>query len=247
MKFEPISLAEMDSLKLMNRLDNKFVFSVNQLHEVLEKAAYHYRVLEINNQREFFYYTKYFDTQDWFFFNEHQTGRADRYKIRMRTYEVNNLSYLEIKHKTNKGNTKKSRIKIPNTEELTDEGKEFIKTKVGIDADKLRISSVNGFRRITLASFVTQERITIDHTLSFASNGRNINLDKLCIAEVKRDRSSSRTPIVDIMKDVHGQNTGLSKYCLGISYLNDNVRQNEFKPKKLLINKIEQDDFFRSK
>ena len=243
-RFTPISLSEMDDLKLMNRLDNKFVFSINELGNVLRQAAEHYRVLEINGQREFFYLTKYMDTPDWFFFSEHQKGHADRYKIRMRTYEVNQQSYLEIKHKTNKGQTKKSRIKISNTDGLDDECRRFIEEKTHRQADNLNFVSINGFNRITLASFETHERITIDHNLSFSYEGKSIKLNRLCIAEVKKERSSMRTPIIDIMKNVHGLNTGLSKYCIGISYLHEDLKQNAFKPKKLLINKIERNEYF---
>ena len=242
--FKPISLSEMDDLKLMNRLDNKFVFSINELGNVLRQAAEHYRVLEINGQREFFYLTKYMDTPDWFFFSEHQKGHADRYKIRMRTYEVNQQSYLEIKHKTNKGQTKKSRIKISNTDGLNDECRRFIEEKTHRQSDNLDFVSINGFNRITLASFETHERITIDHNLSFSHDGKTIKLNRLCIAEVKKERSSMRTPIIDIMKNVHGLNTGLSKYCIGISYLHEDLKQNAFKPKKLLINKIERNEYF---
>jgi len=242
--FRPVSLDEMDDLKLMNRLDNKYVFSVDRLPDVLSEASKHYHVLEINGQRDFFYLTKYLDTPDFHFYTMHHNGRGNRYKVRMRTYEVNNQSYLEIKHKTNKGNTKKSRIKIPNTDELSIEGKDFINSKTDVNANDLQIVSVNGFNRITLASFETHERITIDYNLSFTQHGETLNLSKLCIAEVKRERSSARTPIIDIMKIVHGCNTGMSKYCVGTAMLNKQLKQNTFKERELLISKIERNEYF---
>ena len=39
----------------------------------------------------------------------------ERDKVRLRTYETNSLTYLEVKHKTNKGRTVKSRIRSNNT------------------------------------------------------------------------------------------------------------------------------------
>ena len=116
--------------------------------------------------------------------------------------------------------------------------RKFIEEKTPRSADNLDFVSINGFTRITLASFQTNERITIDHNLSFSYGDKTVKLDHLCIAEVKKERSASRTPIIDIMKNVHGLNTGLSKYCIGISYLHEDLKQNAFKPKKLLINKI---------
>ena len=34
-RYNSISLAEMDSVKLMNRIDSKFIFSINDLHDIL--------------------------------------------------------------------------------------------------------------------------------------------------------------------------------------------------------------------
>ena len=49
--YNPISLAEMDSVKLMDRTDTKFTFHINQLPQVLELAKAYYKVFEINDKR----------------------------------------------------------------------------------------------------------------------------------------------------------------------------------------------------
>ncbi|MFM2228511.1 MAG: hypothetical protein RL664_1854 [Bacteroidota bacterium] len=45
--FEPISLLEMDRVKLMNRIDTKFAFSKKQLVQILPDLAADYKILEI--------------------------------------------------------------------------------------------------------------------------------------------------------------------------------------------------------
>ena len=48
MSFDPISLTEMDAVKLMNRTDTKFVFPLSTLIKILPKLQKHYRILEID-------------------------------------------------------------------------------------------------------------------------------------------------------------------------------------------------------
>lgn len=240
-KFNPVSLSELDSLCLMNRHDNKFVFSVQLLPDLLERASKFYKILEINNQRNFYYVTRYLDTPDKQFYHAHQCGRANRFKLRLRTYEVNQLSFLEIKHKTNKGNTEKSRIKVTGTEHLDDSGKKFILKHMDVPVDSLQLSSINYFHRITLASFESRERITIDYNLTFAREDKSVSLPKICIAEIKFEKSSGRSPIMNILKELKAFNTGFSKYCIGTVFLDESIKQNGFKSKKLLIKKIEND------
>ncbi|MBL0047611.1 MAG: hypothetical protein IPP32_05865 [Bacteroidetes bacterium] len=60
--FQPITLAEMDSVKLMDRTDTKFVFHVQDLDAVLSDISKHYRALEVEGTRWSPYETLYYDT-----------------------------------------------------------------------------------------------------------------------------------------------------------------------------------------
>ena len=61
-QFTPISLKNMDGVKLMNRSDTKFTFSSQKLPILLEKLIPFYNVLEINGKRLHSYKSLYFDT-----------------------------------------------------------------------------------------------------------------------------------------------------------------------------------------
>ena len=56
--------------------------------------------------------TLYFDTPDRQMYAEHQRGRKNRQKIRVRRYESSGVSFLEVKRKNNKGRTDKKRMEI---------------------------------------------------------------------------------------------------------------------------------------
>ena len=48
--FSPISLAEMDRVKLMNRIDTKFAFRIGLLEELLHELKSEYKILEISDK-----------------------------------------------------------------------------------------------------------------------------------------------------------------------------------------------------
>jgi hypothetical protein len=71
-KLSPISLNEMDSIKLMERVDTKYVFKIELLRELLQDLADKYRVLEISGNRLTTYESLYFDTDDFRLYKKHQ-------------------------------------------------------------------------------------------------------------------------------------------------------------------------------
>src|SRR5262245_39433091 len=101
--FDPISLPEMENVKLMDRLDAKFTFRVDQLGAILQEIRPHYRLLEVGGIRANRYETVYFDTENLLLYSKHHAGKFTRYKIRFRKYVDSGLCFFEIKAKNNKG------------------------------------------------------------------------------------------------------------------------------------------------
>ena len=108
-EFSPISLAEMSEVRLMNRIDTKYVTTLPCLARLLEMAGEEYLVQETDGLRDMPYNTCYFDTTDCDMFAQHQRGRKARQKIRLRMYETSGTAFLEIKNKNNRGRTDKKR------------------------------------------------------------------------------------------------------------------------------------------
>ena len=61
LNFDKITLAEMNSVSLMKRVDTKFILNESQLLEVLSKLYDDYKILEIDQERLMKYSTLYFD------------------------------------------------------------------------------------------------------------------------------------------------------------------------------------------
>ncbi len=240
-EFNPIGLEEMNSVKLMNRIDSKYVFSFNKLNGLLDASKSHYHILQMDHQREFLYSTTYLDSPDLMFFNHHINGKLPRHKIRFRIYEHSGQAFLEIKSKTSKNNTVKERTSYkPSGGSLDPLGEDFIRQFVPVDTSVLIPVLITRFVRMTLVGLDTAERITIDYNLTFEDNsGKVVELPLVAIAELKRERLNKQSFFTGLIKEFKVRKTGFSKYCIGMSMLYELPKQNSLKRKFLLISKIE--------
>lgn len=236
--FEKISLKEMDGVKLMNRVDVKYLVPIHLLPRLLCEAQKHYRILEINNERLCAYQTLYYDTADLSLYHNHQTGRLNRYKVRSRNYVASNLSFFEIKFKNQKGRTIKTRIKKPNTMEasLNEAETKFLNEITPLNAELLKGNLMVDYQRMTLVCKTTAERLTIDLNLSFVSDLATKSFPEIAIAEVKQERIGA-SPIIDIFKKFALREGSISKYCLGVMTTQEQVKHNRFKQKFLYFQK----------
>ena len=109
-KFTAVGLADIGKAKFMNRVDTKFPLRSEVLWQnILPEITDDYYIVEINGLRLMEYRTVYFDTPDNMFYTTHHNGKLDRFKVRKRMYVDTGVAYLEVKHKTNKGKTKKKK------------------------------------------------------------------------------------------------------------------------------------------
>ena len=240
-RFEPISLSAMKNVSLLNRTDTKYVMSASQLCSALARLSERYRVLDIDATRLNHYQTLYFDTQDLALYRRHHDGGRNRYKVRYREYVDSHLFYLEVKYKTNKNRTIKSRLRTPGvTTEFGARGVDFVRAHFPYDVGALGPTLLNDFLRITLVSKFKVERLTLDVNLQFRHGGAGAALPGVAIAEVKQQGFSLQSDFIRQMRALDVRSTGFSKYCMGISMLYEGVKRNNFKPRELLVKKIMQ-------
>ena len=238
-QFNSISLQEMNSVSLMNRMDVKFLFKKSQLPILLSKLTSHYNLLKIENKIIQDYKSLYFDTHNRFFYMAHHNRRVNRNKVRFREYVGSDLIFLEIKLKNNKGKTVKTRMRVDKIyKNLLPEHNVFIKNTINKDLRLIAQHWIN-FKRITLVDKLKTERITIDLDLNYSNDSQSGSLDNIIIAEVKKDRSSQSSKFTYIAKKYHITPTRMSKYCISTINLNKDVKFNRFKSKLLLINKLQ--------
>lgn len=251
-----IPLEEIAAVKLMNRVDTKYLVDERQCMRLFDAAAADYYVQVIGPYRACRYSTLYYDTPAWDMYHLHHNRRLTRQKIRTRTYVETGVSFLEIKDKTNKGRTRKHRMAIgadifdtaataPATAEFLQRGSRFAPAE-------LTPSLATRFVRITLVNRAMTERLTIDFNLHFtnvraaggdgrsegpgAANG-TAALDGLVIIELKQD-ALAPSPMKRILGQMRIKPFKVSKYCIGEALTNPYVKHNRFKAKLRAIDKM---------
>ena len=240
--FPAVSLQEMDSVKLMNRIDSKFLTDEDTLAGILLDAnALGYRALQTEGSKTASYDTLYFDTPALKMFLDHHNRRLVRQKVRTRVYVDSGLTFLEIKRKNNHGRTKKKRMEIPAAEFKdfkADAGAcSYLAEKSDYTADGITPSLETIFRRITLVNPAMTERVTIDRGVTFNNirTSREASLKDSVIIEIKQDGRTQST-MRGILLDHRVKPIRVSKYCMGITLTDPAIKANRF---KLKVRKIE--------
>lgn len=244
-EYLPISLAEMADVRLMNRVDTKYTTSLSLLPEFLKRLQADYYAQEINGSRISSYRTMYLDTYDRRMYLDHHNGRRTREKVRVRAYVDSQVTFLEIKNKSNKGRTKKKRIPLPEMKSyLHKDAEVFIDEHAGYSLDTLMPRLENSFSRITLVNRSKTERLTIDVNLAFRnpSDGLETQMEGLVIIELKQD-GNLPSFAKSQLSELHIHPVGISKYCLGTVLTAPDVKSNRFKGKIMLLNKIRKEKY----
>jgi hypothetical protein len=237
-RFDPITLEEMDAVKLLIRVDTKYVFNAVKMPLILEELILQYRALEVDGIRMNQYETLYYDTPDLQLYCQHHNGKLNRYKVRSRKYVDSGTVFFEIKFKNNCGRTIKSRVKNEVTDgEFSDKSMKLLEKKTPAFVGKLIPILRVFFTRITLVNRNLTERLTLDVGLHYKNDHAEQAYPFIAIAEMKQDRTG-KSEFHDLMKKYHIYRSGMSKYCFGISSLDFRVKKNNFKQKLLQIKKI---------
>lgn len=248
-RFEPISLEKLKSrAALMDRRDNKYILSTNEVIRFFNRAESDFYILEIDSKRQFHYLSTYYDSPNLGTHQDHNQGRRRRIKLRHRHYIDSRLHYFEIKLKGFRNLTHKFRTplipeKLPATG-LNPRLKDFIFDTLAHHYDpdfaKEWVSHISpsisvGYHRITLVSKKDNKRITLDNGIYFIDeslpksqksshylhNNRWIVEVKSATGRTALDRwllSNRRRPV-----------SACSKYGMGISLLKTPEENNRFR------------------
>lgn len=235
----PITLGEMDAIRLMNRVDTKFVATEDQLVSFLRAAQPLYRAFETEAGRINSYDTVYWDTPDREMYLAHHNRRLNRKKVRVRTYVESGQTFLEIKLKNNHGRTKKKRLPCDATAPFGVEQSSFLEERSGYVPSELVPCLRTAFDRITLVNNAKTERLTIDLKLRFdnLANGTSGTLGNIVIIELKQD-GLQKSDAREILQTLRIHPFKVSKYCIGTAMTDTTVKQGRFKSKILTLKKL---------
>lgn len=225
----------------MNRVDTKYLVTSDELLAILEGICEHYYAQEVEGNRLSPYRTVYYDTPDLRMYTIHHDRHLVRDKVRVRTYVDSHLTFCEVKHKTNKGRTKKKRIEIRSDVDVTKdpEAVAFLTERQPYPVDSLLLQLETAFDRFTLVNFEKTERLTIDCNLVFRNftAGTTASMDDLVIMELKQD-GRAYSLLKTVLFDLRIKPYKISKYCIGTAMTRPEVKQNRFKKKIRRINQL---------
>jgi hypothetical protein len=237
----PITLDEMSGVKLMNRIDTKYVVTEKQLRDILARICDAYYAQEVEGNRLSPYSTVYYDTPDLTMYLIHHNRHLVRDKVRVRTYVDSHLTFCEVKHKNNKGRTKKKRIVVEPVPNIIDnpEAAAFLAEKQPYPVGTLSPHLVTIFDRFTLVNYGKTERLTIDCNLHFENlrSGTTASMAPLAVMELKQD-GRARSLLKDVLFELRIHPFKISKYCIGTCMTRPDVKQNRFKKKLRRINRL---------
>jgi hypothetical protein len=240
---QPITLEEMKSVKLMNRVDAKFLTDEATLRGVLaDAAAAGYRVLVTEGQRQSPYDSVYFDTPQLRMFYDHRNKHLVRQKVRTRCYVRSGQAFLEIKRKNNHGRTSKKRTELPVADmkdfSANQDACAYLARHSWFTQADLSPVLETLFTRITLVNPSLTERLTIDTQLQFKNFRTQLEttLQDAVVIELKQDgRASSQ--MRNIFLEHRIKPVRVSKYCIAVTLTDPGAISGRFKMKVRAIEK----------
>ena len=236
-----ISLEEMKDVRLMNRVDTKYLVTSDQLLAILKGIQHGYYAQEVEGKRLSAYSTIYYDTPELTMYMIHHDRHLVRDKVRVRTYIDSDLTFCEVKHKTNKGRTKKKRIQIVRGINVVEDPETvaFLAERQPYPVSSLRPNLETAFDRFTLVNEGKTERLTIDVNLVFNNfvSKTSASMDDLVIMELKQD-GRAHSLLKDVLFELRIKPYKISKYCIGTAMTRPEIKQNRFKKKIRRINKL---------
>ena len=238
-----ITLDEMQRVKLMNRIDTKYVLHVEEVMQlIVHLATYGYRVQVLGDVRAARYDTLYYDTPQRHMYLVHHNRQLTRQKVRTRTYLESDVTYLEIKDKSNDGRTRKRRLAMSRGlfHNFGDDAAAaaFYADKGWCALKELSPALSTRFTRITLVNPALTERLTIDLGLCYedARSGRVATISDMAIVELKQD-GLCPSATKSIMRQMRITPLKVSKYCLGTTLTVEGIKKNRFQEKLRYIAK----------
>ncbi len=228
----PATAQELDRAALTRRYDRKFILGAGLAERVLSAITDDYRVVLAGDERFALYDTVYFDTPSLRSFHEHRRGRRPRFKLRIRNYLDRDLSMLEYKEKTARGDTRKLRWERASLD-TTLGGEDLARLRKSVPSlfaeGDLVPAARTVFYRLMILNTASVERATLDFNLVLEHGGQQRTLDHIVVVEVKDLGRGASSPLVAALRAHHARANSFSKYCLAIAQLG-NERTNTFRP-----------------
>ena len=211
-KFDTIEFADAKNVKLLDRIETKYVASLNNLSYIIGQLlneGWKLQVYNGNIGRN--YHNIYYDTYNLDIYNAHANKEEFRQKVRVRIYK--DATYLEIKEKMRGGKSVKIRKRLKGDIHTRDK---WLSKHFKYDYKTLWPVIENEYRRFTFINSDCTERVTIDTDIRFHNMvNDNVYLFDEPVIEYKHGEKPS-THLFDNME--YFTDTGFSKYWDGLKF-----------------------------
>ncbi|MFC4424973.1 polyphosphate polymerase domain-containing protein [Deinococcus navajonensis] len=238
--FAPISLAETQRAALMDRVECKFLTTLERLQSLLPVLWPHYQALEVGGTRLQGYSSVYHDTADFGMYLAHHNGRARRHKVRTRHYRQTGQTFLELKLRDPKGRTRKERVAVtgPATSAVSAQRAFLAAHLPALAHTPLEPKLEVHCERLTLVGCASDERLTFDLHLALTTPELRCDLPGLVVIERKRAGAGARSAFDELARqlELHGQ--PFSKYGVGCALLYPDLKRNAFKPSLISLYRL---------
>lgn len=199
---------------------------------MLASTGDEYRVVFARDAQFALYDTFYFDTPSLRSYHAHRRGMRPRFKLRIRNYLDRELSMLEYKEKTPRGDTRKLRWERPDlSTTLTPRDESLLLTARPdlLDEGALVFKARTVFHRLMLLGTRSVERATLDFNLMLACDGSEKLITEVVVVEVKDSGRGLASPLVQGLRQARARALPFSKYCMAVAMLGGE-RHNAFLP-----------------
>ncbi len=214
--------------QLQVRVDRKYLVPAAELPRAGEQLRDHLQVLEIAGRRRFAYESRYFDTPSLMTYHEHALDRANRFKVRTRSYLESRETMFEVKLAVADGGTIKRRRAHPFAAraQITPAARRHLaavlqRAERSLPSELVQ-TCVTAYRRTTFVTVDGTARITIDHDLVCSDDTGAVGaLTDDVVVEVKSATGDSRPDRALARLGLEPQS--MSKYCVGLALLHPDL------------------------
>ncbi len=221
----------LEARSLLRRTDHKLLTRAERLPALLGLFVDDHAIVLAGGERIARYATTYLDTDELRCFSDHRRGRPHRAKVRWRDHLDRGVTTLEVKQKTGRGETKKSRLEHPFLDHHLDEvARRFLGALVPFDTAAVRPVIENDFRRITFVAREADERVTVDLDVRFVADGHVVDLGDWAVIEIKTGGNPRLAPALARMRAQGLTETGFSKYAIGMIATHPSLRAGALRP-----------------
>lgn len=223
--------AQRDPL-LTSRQDYKFLVPLEQLPALMKQLGeyYYYGVQDQRSIHE--YQTTYYDTEDFYFFNQHRKGKYRRLKVRVRQYESGGGQFfVEAKQKLKGKDTRKERKPLVDPQNALEEW--FLQKYLyehQLNPQDLTNQTHVKYKRIALVAKDFLSRASIDFDIHARLNeSESVTLlPRHGVLELKSKQFPK--PIVKALQtQLKIRQTPFSKYCVALCLLNQELKDNKWR------------------